>query len=308
MINILTTGDVFSYWGAYIIQNLTDTEIKLNNIPKINIKELREMVSDEEHSGIILLGVPVEENQVRIVDDTLEPLTGFPFITCEHYANWGSKLVNTQSYVDQEQNYLVGLVNNIVAGNTIYKFADKEAEELALDIVDSLQSYHTFEANTRKERGDQLILLSDFYKEGLVGHGNYSNIEGLLDANQGVINRLKINRTDYINRKLEQAVISRLDTGTLVVTLNAERHINEIGESFINGLGKGADEVIVLIGHTTRGDDLYHIRTSEGVNAGEVARTLNYGDGKEHVATVFLSKANQPIYNTIYKVLNSADV
>lgn len=65
----------------------------------------------------------------------------------------------------------------------------------------------------------------------------------------------------------------------------AEEYINELANSLLTSEGTTAP-VIVCVGRTTRGGDIFSIRT-RNIHAGRIAHIINEGNGKENVGSVF---------------------
>ena len=304
MLKILTGTDIYSIWGTYIIVNLTETDTEVEFVRKMDVGLVSEAVSGENTYGVVLMGQPIQENQVEAVEQALRETTEIPFTKAYHFANWGETLNIDVSIVDEEINFVSKLVENIETRDSFIKFKDKESAVFARQIAEGLQSHHVYDGGVI---GKNLMLLSELYGEHLLEQ-RYDNLEQMGDKEELVLKSLNKNMKEYVQRKVEEANIQVLDSGVVVVSLFAEKHINELGRFFINSLSANGNRVIVMIGRQTRGDDMYRIRTSEGVSASQVAHKLNKGKGKERAATVFLPKGNEPVYNTIIRALNSANI
>lgn len=297
MIYVISSKNLYGLWGSFILNNLTTEEYRFEFTNKVNPNNIDFRDND---MGIILLGIPLQENQVKSFQSNISNLTDIPFVTAQHYANWGEGLNNLDSYIDTERNFTQLLHETINNGEEIIKYRDKESATLGKQITDALQSHHEYDG---KKMGKDLMLLADYYGERLVDK-NYKNFNDLYSKERETLAILNTQMKSYIDKKISQADIQELADRTAVVSLHAERYVNELGRVFINSLTNSYDKVIVMVGKNTKGDDMYHIRTSEGVSATEVAQDLNNGGGKERAATVFLPKGNQYVYNTIITTLN----
>lgn len=95
-------------------------------------------------------------------------------------------------------------------------------------------------------------------------------------------------QADYLERKKE--VVKVYDTciqGTdcILKVVFAEEYINELANELLN-IEHTAKPVIVCVGRSTKGSDMFSIRT-KGIHAGQVAHWINEGNGKENVGSVF---------------------
>lgn len=304
MIDVITGRDINSVWGSFILNNLTDGEYSFTNDWGIDLKTIEASVAGGTSYGVILLGKPIEENQVASLDNTLESMASMPFNIVGHFANWGETLSIPISEVDEKVNYVTKLVDIIGSGQEIVKFKDEPSKEFAKGIAEGLQSHQQYDGGML---GKSLMLLAELYQVDIINK-DYKSIEDIGNTEEVVLRSLRRNMKDYVNRKIEEADMQITNKGTIVVSLFADRYDNELGQLFIKSLAKDGRKVIILMGKQTRGDDIYHIRTSEGISAKEVAQTLNNGQGKDRAATVFLPKGNQSVYNTINTTLNSADI
>lgn len=304
MYEVYSGTDIYGVWGAFILDKLTDKEYEFNFNYGLDFETIEEDIDKGKSEGVILLGKPVSDNQIQRVEKYLEEINNLPFTMNYHFANWGETIGVDTSVVDEELNYTSVLVREISKGEGFIKFKDNESEDFAKLIAEGLQSHHKYDGGLA---GKNLMLLANLYGSNLLKK-DYSSIEDIGDTEEEVLTSLRSNMKEYVNRKIEEADIKVLDSELIVVSLFAEQHINELGEVFIKSLSRTGSKVVVLMGKQTRGDDLYRIRTSEGVSANEVANTLNGGSGKERAATVFLPRGNQPVYNTIVRTLNSANM
>lgn len=304
MYDVIAGRDIYSYWGAFILNNLTSQEYNFKFSNRLDIEIIEDSVVEGESSGVILLGVPVAKNQMESLNSVMEPMVDLPFISNYHFANWGETVPLLTSIVDEDTNFVTMLVKEVAEGKELIKFKDEESEKYAKAISEGLQSHHKYDGGLL---GKNLMLLAELYGEEL-RNKKYSSVVDMGDTEEGVLLSLQRNMKEYVYRKIEEVFMHELDSGVIVVTLFAEQHINELGRVLINSLAVNGRKVIVMIGRQTRGDDMYRIRTSEGVSAVEVARKLNNGKGKERAATVFLPKGNQAVYNTIITALNSANI
>lgn len=305
MIKVYTSTDIYGVWGSFILNNLTEGDYEFNFNKGLDFNKLKEDIDEDADSYcVVLLGKPIKENQVALVENALSEVRNLPFTMTYHLANWGDKIDVDVSTVDTKVNYTSKLIEEISKGTGFIKFKNKASEEFAKRIGEGLQSHHKYDGGLL---GKNLMLLAELYQKDLINK-SYIKIEDIGTLEEDVLTSLRRNMSNYVSRKVEEADIQVLDSGVIVVSLFAEQHINELGKVIIDSLSRNGSKVVVLIGKQTRGDDLFRIRTSEGVSASGVAHTLNRGKGKERAATVFLPKGNQPVYNTIVRTLNSADV
>lgn len=302
MLEVIADTNIYGLWGAYILDKLTDTKFSIKFEKGVNIKSLEDSANSEDSLGVVLLK-PIQESQVESVEAVLQEFDT-PFTSAYHFANWGEEISIDVSVVDVEVNLVTKLVETVDAGDAFIKFIDEDAANFAREISKGLQSHHLYDGGVL---GKNLMLLSEFYKEDLLNN-SYNSIEDMGDKEEKVLKRLNNNMKEYVGRKVGEANLQVLNSGVIVVSLLAERYVNELGRTFIESLTANGSRVVVLIGQQTKGDDLYRIRTSEGVSASQVAHELNRGKGKERAATVFLPKGNTPIYNTIIRTLNSANI
>lgn len=301
MLEVITGNDLYSVWGSYILDKLTTADINFHFTKGLKLEDLRELAIGENTYGVVLLGKSLQESQVETINEIMQEITDQPFTKGYHFANWGETLGIDVSVVDNEINFVSKLVEEITLNPDFIKFKDEGSQKFAEDIAEALQSHHKYDGGAV---GKRLMLLAELYGEDLLFR-NYESIEDIGTIEGLTVQRLEKNMKTYTQKKVDEANLQVLDSGVIVVSLFAEKHVNELGKLFIDSLSANGSKVVVLIGKQTRGDDIYHIRTSLGVSASDVAYALNKGKGKERAATVFLPKGNQAIYNTIYTVLKA---
>lgn len=154
-------------------------------------------------------------------------------------------------------------------------------------LVNAINSYRTW----TWEGNDTTRILIALY------HASYKrlprlmkglSLQEVLKAHAPIIKGQMERMEDYIEKKAatvkEQAVTVDGQQCLLKVVF-AEEYINELANELLNQRPAGVP-TIVCVGRSTRGNDIFSIRTA-GVHAGRVAQLINEGGGKESVATVF---------------------
>lgn len=224
-----------------------------------------------------------------------------PNVEIRHFASWGDIIQGDKviSKVDEVGSPIRLMYNTLKEGLV-------DEEEFSENIVEYLDSYHRF---TFKEGTPVMVFkaLADFYTIGLaeklIRTSYKTNVE-LIRDNLEEIRVETTKRSAYIKDRAETATVSVV-ANTAVVMLYAESYVNELAY-YLKGLHQkdNIKEVIVLVGKHTRGSDMFSIRTSEGVDAEQVAKALgsNMG-GKPRVATVFLTRPVDSLTNVVTRQL-----
>ncbi|QEG13708.1 putative exopolyphosphatase [Bacillus phage vB_BspM_MarvelLand] len=154
-------------------------------------------------------------------------------------------------------------------------------------LVNAINSYRTW----TWEGNDTTRILIALY------HASYKrlprlmkglSLQEVLKAHAPIIKGQMERMEDYIERKAATAkeqVVTVDGQQCLLKVVFAEEYINELANELLNQRPAGVP-TIVCVGRSTKGNDLFSIRTA-GVHAGRVSQLINEGGGKESVATVF---------------------
>lgn len=213
-----------------------------------------------------------------------------PFQDFIHCATYGKPINGNYviSTVDEDKdpikvvcNYLKLHPEASILGNGL-NFTDK-AEQM----IEAVNAYRTW---TWERNGTTKMLLSlyqAFYKYlPRMIKGKALNdivkeyapiIKGQLDKMQDII------ADKTAKTKTYDVKVAGVDCKLKVVF--AEEYINELANSLLTSESTTAP-VIVCVGRTTKGGDMFSIRT-RNIHAGRIAHIINEGNGKENVASVF---------------------
>lgn len=154
-------------------------------------------------------------------------------------------------------------------------------------LVNAINSYRTW----TWEGNDTTRILIALY------HASYKrlprlmkglSLQEVLKAHAPIIKGQMERMEDYIEKKaatVKEQVVTVDGQQCLLKVVFAEEYINELANELLNQRPAGVP-TIVCVGRSTRGNDIFSIRTA-GVHAGRVAQLINEGGGKESVATVF---------------------
>ena len=114
---------------------------------------------------------------------------------------------------------------------------------------------------------------------------------------------------DYIQRKTDIVKTTTVDiagVSCLLKVVFAEEYINELANHLLTQENSSMP-IIVCVGRTTKGNDIFSIRT-RNIHAGKIAYRINDGNGKESVASVFSEIGySEFMRNVITSALNQSN-
>lgn len=310
MIQLITRNNSQGYLASHLLKTLYgDTEVSVvfdNDFTLVK----DDFTYDPEASVVIILGVPYKEFNKQLATELLGDKLN-PFTLVLHINSFGDEvnIDGVTSIVDKVNSPVEVLKNYLIMGQTD-SFVGKMApipESLDLTNISELVNlgdrYHRYEV----ARSDDPIMFNDFFN--FYGEWLYDVIKGLSvseikEEYKYTFEALKSRREAYMARRLRTMDI-RMAGDILVGVLYAEDYPNEIAHWIIDQYSSsGYNKIVVLVGDHTRGNDMYRVRT-KGIHAGDIAKYLNNGNGKENAGTVFLDKPNKHTMEVIVNMLSS---
>lgn len=311
MIQLITRGNSQGYLASYVLQSLfSDKEIHtvIDNSYTLSGQDFK---YDPEAEAVIILGFPYKPNQEVMTKKALENVAN-PFTLVLHICSFGDRMEfqYVNSIVDEVKSPVAVMLDFLMQGQSddfISKVVPLKSQDIdrVRSYVDLGDDYHRYDFSIK--RTVDPITFNDFLN--FYGEFTYSiigekTLAELLESHRTEFKALNVKRENYMKRRLQLAEI-KLAGNYLVAILYAEEYPNEIAHWLINQYGKaGMQKIVVLVGDKTKGDDMFRVRT-KGAHAGEVAKYLNNGNGKENVGTVFLGNASKHTAEVVINMLSS---
>lgn len=240
-----------------------------------------------EANVILVLGLPYKGFTLPEVFYTAvdNPFTEFIHLSTYGEAIQGQYLVSEVNEkadpIWQLSNLLQYPASDSILG-TYVSFTDK-----ATYMIQAVNAYRTWtwvNNNTTK----MLLALYQGSFKWLPHMMRGLSLQEVIEKYAPVIKGQMQKQADFIERKKE--VVKVYDThiqGTdcILKVVFAEEYINELANELLN-IEQTAKPVIVCVGRSTKGSDMFSIRT-KGIHAGQIAHWINEGNGKENVGSVF---------------------
>lgn len=315
MIQLIGSNNVQGYYTELLLKMGVEDKVKAYFPRRFNFHDVGQFV-DDKADCVVIVGFGFKKNQQEAFIQALKDLSLYdtPMTEVYHFASWGDVIEDStgsiHSFVDEELSPVKLLYKNFGKVSNPLKTI-KQQDMFLFELVQAIDDYHTY---TFREKGNdnsiKLKLLGDFYRRN-TGSNIYKNLLGNRNPSVGAIltdfweqvAEEESKMHDYLREKL--AITKVFTVGdTVVVMLYAENYINEIANEVIEAYkASGYSKVVVMVGKQTRGDDMFSIRVSEGLDAGVIAQKINNGKGKERAATVFLGKPIDFIAKSVHQQL-----
>lgn len=316
MITLIAPNNIQGHYAELVLRKGTWDKVHVVYPRLFSFKDVADYLH-EQTDCLIILGMGYKKSEHKALIDSLDRANMYqiPMTEVYHFASFGDKIEaeGVYSYVDEEKSPLKLLYENfgkvdqpikrLIPGKTIIE-----------ELVEFIDQYHTY---TYEQLGNteplKLKLLSDLYEEATAETilkiennnrlGKLEHVSTILSFHGSDIELREKHMKKYIADKLRTVTV--FNAGNyVVIMLYAEQYTNEIASEFIRTYqGAGFQNVIVLIGKHTKGDDMFSIRVSEGLHAGEIAKKLNGGKGKERSAVVFLTRPIDYLSKSVQKQL-----
>lgn len=311
MISYIGTNNMQGYYGRALLSLGTDNRIVAEYPSRFVFQNIDSYV-DAYADIVIILGFSFNKSETGSFIESLKQanLYGNPMTQVYHFASFGDVIEDPEieSYVDEELSPVLLMKKVLSRADTVFSKINKN-QMFVHELANAINEYHTYTFNTTGNT-DVLKLKhladakgKDVYKY-VVGA---SSVRELVHSSEDIIKPQEEKFNEYISRKLELANVFTVQD-TVVVMLYAEQYVNEIAHAFItNYQMSGFEKVVVMVGRQTRGDDLFSIRVSKGLDASEIAKVVNGGKGKEGAATVFLGRPLDSLANIVHKQILKLD-
>lgn len=307
---ILARSNLQGYYMDYLIRAFCEPWLDSDQI-QTTFLDTGDLCSElltqptKESSVVIAVGLPFHESQRNTLDSAMENTADNPFSLVYHFATFGDTYRNDsafRSFVDTEISPVGNLYQVLPELQSFFHYLSPDYVENFLvkyaTVIDTIDKYNRYELLPNTMDYVELGLL---YQSELSRY-SYQKASDLLDSNFYVLKALHNNRVHYIKKALEK-VKAQVINSTVVCFLFAERYTNEIAHELLAFYQRyGYAKIVVFVGKHTRGEDCFSMRTV-GVNAGELAKEINKGRGKEKTATVFLGEPITATYNALLNLL-----
>lgn len=158
-------------------------------------------------------------------------------------------------------------------------------------MIEAVNAYRTWTWDGNATTKMLLALYHAFYKympRMIKGKSHQEIVKEYAPIIKGQWDRME----DVISKKVATAKTYNVNVAGVDCILKvafADEYINELANKLLN-LESSTSPVIVCVGRTTRGSDMFSIRT-RNIHAGKIAHMINKGSGKENVANVFTDVA-----------------
>ena len=214
----------------------------------------------------------------------------------------------------EELYYYLGRLDNMTGKQSIPPSDKNDFLKAYKELVEMVAGYNSYAIQTATNSditNVDLADLAEFYGFSLwkifeVSEYNDDEITNIVIAIYNLFDReidiLKKRRINYIKETAKRTRVQVVN-GTVVCFVYAESHVNELAHALIDKFNKnGYNKVVVFIGKHTKGDDFFHVRSSN-VDAGNLVYQLNGGRGKETTASVFLGDAKESTFQAMISSL-----
>lgn len=267
-----------------LLKDAKDVQLDIQYTGHIDFSDYTQF---SEANVILVLGLPYKGFTLPEVFYTAvdNPFTEFIHLSTYGEAIQGQYLV---SNVDEGADPVWQLSNLLQYGasdsilGTYVSFTDK-----ANYMIQAVNAYRTWTWANNNTTKMLLALYQGSFK-WLPHMMRGLSLQEVIEKYAPVIKGQMQKQADYIERKKE--VVKVYDTciqGTdcILKVVFAEEYINELANELLN-IEHTAKPVIVCVGRSTKGSDMFSIRT-KGIHAGQIAHWINEGNGKENVGSVF---------------------
>lgn len=315
MICLIASNNIQGYYADTILRICSGKKVHSHFPSKFNFGEVGDYIQEDD-DVIIVLGFGYRKSEHTALINSLEQkeFYNLPFTGLYHFASWGDVLEadsTISSFVDEEKSPVRLMKENLASLPDSIVRLNKQSM-LLHGIVKDVEGYHTYSFHsTPKSLSLELKLLGDAYRghtgaiieKQLQESLDEPTVKMIFENNKETIQREKAKMLDYIQYKTGTAKAETVGEYVLVV-LYAEEYTNELAHEFIaNFTGAGFSKVIVMIGKHTKGDDMFNIRVSEGLDASMIAKGINNGKGKKQAATVFLGNPTTSVTKSLHQQL-----
>lgn len=311
-IGFVARNNLQGYYLHFFLQRLVATmeePVTINPIfvPKGDLNCPEFLKAIREHEIVFAVGLPFWENERSSINEvpkqTLKNLR-----KVYHFATFGQVYEDNEQFVslvDEVGSPVRNLTHIVPELQEILGLPAKGVDEFYnnhLRMIRLVDGYNRYELEEAKDGGLSTLNLLDLGM--LYGEDLHRELLGL-DSEQEIAKHTKTtlialerNRTQYV-RSTAQKAKTRVVKDVVIVFAYAELHTNEVAHLLIDLYRKfNYKQILVFMGTHTRGDDMFSIR-SYGIHAGNIAKAINNGKGKENTATVFLGNPSVATFNAL---------
>jgi hypothetical protein len=268
-----------------ILQEITHSNIELD-IRYTTYLDFRDYENFTDADMIITLGLPYNGYNLP---EAFYGHADVPFMDFLHFASYGEEIEGRHivSLVNPDVDPIKELTKYISHTGTCLLSEHITFTEKAWYLVEAVNAYRTWTWEGNDTAKMLLALYNASYK-WLPNLMKGLSLPEMIKAHAPVIKGQIEKMNDFILKKRQTAktFTTVIDDQTCTVkVVFSEEYINELANDLLHS-EQTANPVIVCVGRSTKGSDMFSIRT-KGINAARVAYLINEGKGKENVATVF---------------------
>lgn len=310
MIQLITRRNSQGYLATYVLKYLypnKEVSVIYQDDYSLSSGDTR---FDPQAEIIILFNIPYQVNQHSAVVERLSERAN-PFSLLIHVCTFGEtiQMPYVESIVTEVDSPLLKLFNYLEQlqlsdfGKQVALFERPTATVLEFVLI--ADDYHRQDFSIKRALHPlQLQDLTYHWRDWTHSFiGTHSPVE-VKNTYQDTLTLLEDARVTYVRERIRLAQ-TQMVKDIFVVLVYAETHQNEIGHWLIeNSLSAGVQKIVVLIGRMTRGDHIFTVYT-KGLHAGDLAKHLNGGGGKEEIASVFLGNPSKALLQGVASVLES---
>lgn len=275
-----------AYWlDALIHWYSEDTSIEFQYVTEFPRQQIEDTNFDDTYH-VMLFGVNLVKSQTKFLNEQLGELTQTPFT--EVYA-FGEQI--DQEVFDlgfkglSSDNMLPDTLDFLEEHTSMFKLKKQETDWNIIDVLKNAISFYN-DFNYGKQAVEMKVI-ADVWKEDIKTYDKPTSSAELKETFGQTIKRGKKDMQNMIELTYKKARhYQDPQTKQDIIVIYADYGYDEIASRLMD-----KDNMIFLFIKHTAGDDMVHIRTSNNLNALEVARTFrptgSYGNSKR--AYLFLS-------------------
>jgi len=276
--------------AAAILREVLDPNIQIDTryVASLDFRDYEQFKGAEVTivCGLAYMGYALPEEFYVEVD--------IPFQDFIHNATYGEPIngVNIVSTVNEDSDPIKDICTFLrmhPESSIIGKYTNFTANTDKM--IEAVNAYRTWTWDDNSTTKVLLALYQAFYKympRMIKGKSLQEIVKEYAPIIKGQFDKME----DLITKKVATAQTYNVKVAGIDCILKvafADEYINELANRLLNS-ESSTSPVIVCVGRTTRGSDMFSIRT-RNIHAGSIAHIINKGSGKESVASVFTDVA-----------------
>ncbi|AIW03531.1 exopolyphosphatase [Bacillus phage Moonbeam] len=287
VIKVYTPPSFEGVTSIAILEELLQESAAKLDVHYVSHLDFRDYQQFSDANVILVLGLPYKG---YTLPEEFSIAVGNPFTHLLHLSTYGEPILEEgiASFVDESIDPIMKLSYLLkderfkgILGT--YVFFTEKAEMM----IQAVNAYRTWTWENNNVTRVLLALYQGSFK-WLPHMVRGKSLQEVIEAYAPVIQGQMQKQRDYIERKIEmtrECDVIVLDQHCKLKIVFAEEYINELANELLTR-DKTEAAVIVCVARTTKSNDMFSIRT-KGIHAGQIAKWVNNGGGKEQVASVF---------------------